>query len=165
MTWGQQECAGEARLKRERDDLQRELDDRRYEEDRRREQEHRERKERSRERQEAYLASQCEAASWSEAFSKGIPRIAQEAREEDSLIAKIKDSDAPYGPPFFTPWLNEVKRARDLYDEAMAEAEEEIRRIRAAALGKAADKLQAEFGETATVQALRDDNYNCLVDW
>jgi hypothetical protein len=151
------------RLKRENDDLQDELDALRDEQERGRAARHREEATRRADSLEAYREGQCHADSWPEAFAKGIPRIAQEAKAEK------EDETAPWftGVPnhHFRHWNRDANLAKNFYAEVMAETEIEIARIRKEALVKVAERLEGAVGECATAQALRDDNQEFLVYW
>lgn len=155
--------------KRENLRLKAELEQMRYEQERRQQQEEEDRQARRREREEMRRQEMCEARDWSDAFQKGLPRARHEAAHEAADNAAI-DAGTPgwegaTRSTFFADWVREIERAQALHAEVMAEAEEEIRRIRETALGKVADRLAAEFGETETAQALREDNPEYLVNW
>ena len=126
---------------------------------------------RSRQRHREYQESLCHASDWPEAFSNGLTRARVEAREEARMNAEIGRGEyAEWGDSvkpstFFADWVREIERTQVIYGEVMREAEEKIARIRAAALGKVADRLAEEYGESETVQALRENNPEYLTCW
>lgn len=109
-----------------------------------------------RERQAAWAESQCYADSWEEAFSKGIPRFQSEANGE-----QIAGDDTL----FFTEQVKQCEFAKKAYDEAMAEVRAKIKELEAQALINAAEKVEAQFGDTHISTALREDDWRFLVEW
>ena len=149
-------------LKQDNRYLQDQLDEERRRREDQLDCEEHERKVRMQARREEWAHSQCEAEDWPEAFSKAIPRIRREVREEEDARAKWDD----WAPnDLFHDWEREVVTAQSIYGEVIAETEKQIEALRLAALEQVADRLQAVVGETATVQALRENDPSYLVNW
>jgi hypothetical protein len=150
-----------ATLKRYLDDARYELDDYRRREDDRIELAERACRKRAEERRREYQERLRSASDWPEAFSNGLTLIGREAADEAAWLAEFKS-----GVGFtFAKWQTEVKRAQELYGEVMTDVERQIAELRAAALNQVADRLATEFGDTGTVQALRENNPEYLTDW
>jgi hypothetical protein len=150
-------------LKRDNEYLQSRLDDMRAVEERRLDEARRERDERRKEQRRAYQESLCEASSWPEAFRKGIPRIETEAYDEVHWNATRSDDEPIFD--HFQNWLKEVKRLEEIYQEEELAVREQFEKLRSEMLNRVADRLQAEFGETGTVEAVRANDYEQLVNW
>lgn len=107
-------------------------------------------------RREQWAEAQCYADSWEEAFSKGISRMRIEAHDEQV---------SGYDDPFFTKEVEQCEFAQQVYDEAMKEVRAKIKELEAQALVRAAEKVEAKFGETHISTALRDNDWRLLVEW
>jgi hypothetical protein len=153
------------KLKRENDNLRQELRDRQDEELRRSDQEYQNRQDRRERERREYRESLQYADDWPDAFQKGLIRIREEVNEEEANNRELVDEPAFKVEHFFADWEKQVLRARDIYREVMAEADQEISKIRENALAKVAERHAAEFGENSTAQALRENNPQFLTYW
>lgn len=152
-------------LKQDNKDLRDEVERRDREESERRDREYYENKERRRQHEQEYQESLCYANDWSDAFQKAIIRLAQEAREEQRDNLKFENHPDWETQTFFTDELNATRRGSEFYREAMTEAETEIEQIRHKAREKAAAKLEQEFPKSTVVEALRENDFESLVNW
>lgn len=161
--------------KREYERLQQEIDDQRYEDERRREKEFRERENNREQARRDYQESLCYAEDWNDAFSKGLIKYSQEAREEQRAENQYP-GEPEFEDRFFREMVIEVERASEVYQEEMKKVEENIRLIRERAeqeiaaveqqaREKAAARLDELFPNSTTAQALRENNPNYLTDW
>lgn len=152
-------------IKRERDDLRYQVEDLRADEERRREQEEQDRERRKRQLKEDISERLASVDNWPEAFQLGIPLIVREAQSEEFDNHKYGDDPEWEITHFFNDWLKQVQRARDIHSEVMSDIEKQIVALRLQGLATVADRLVAEFGESATAQAMRDNRPDFLTYW
>lgn len=129
-----------------------------------------------RRREMAWEEEQSTAATWPEAFAKGIPRIRREQVEEARYNREIEEalaakpelaSDPVYRVETgFAAWLQTVEAARQIYDEEMQAVEAQIAELRRAALNRVAERVERETPNTFdTADAFRRDDPSFLVAW
>ena len=153
-------------LKRDNEYLRDEIERRDREESERREREYQEQENRRRQRQQEYQESLCYADSWTDAFGKAISKLAIEAREEEK-----DERDFGHEPDFkpttyFRDEIKATQRAQELFAQEMAKVQEQISALEQAARERVAAQLETEnFTRTTIIPALRDNDFQSLVDW
>ena len=152
-------------LKRERDDLRYQVEDMRAEQERQREREQEESERRRRQLKEQISERLASVDNWQEAFQLGIPLIVREAQSEEADNHKYSEDPDWHVTHFFSDWLKQVQRAREIYGEVMSDVEKQIAALRLQGLSTVADRLVAEFGEIETAQAFRDNRPDFLTYW
>lgn len=161
--------------KRAYEDLKQQIDNRRYEDEQRERRDYRQRKEKHHQALRDYQESLCYADGWLEAFSKGLIKYRKEAGEEQADADKYPDLPG-FQDGFFRDTLKEVELASRLYNEEMKPAEERIQRIRERAerliaaveqqaRDRAAARLDEQFPNSHTAEALRNDDHLYLCNW
>lgn len=148
-----------ARLRRELQDI--------------RDQQRTELEEARRERKQQWAHDQCHAENWVDAFQKGLDRYRQEANEEESLNEKMSENEDQYFQTnidtFFTGMLPKIERAQAIYAQQINPIEAKIRQMRNDARYAIADAIEREYPDDNAMkelaEALRDDNWDWLVDW
>lgn len=152
-------------IKRERDDLRYEVEGMRADRERQQERADEERERRRRQLKEEISERLASVDNWPEAFHLGIPLIVREAQSEEADNAKYGDDPEWHITHFFSDWLKQVQRARNVHAEVMADVEKQIAALRLQGLATVADRLVVEFGETETAQAFRDNRPDFLTYW
>ena len=147
-------------LKRRCKEMEGQLDEMRWRQQQEQERQQQEREANRRAMREAAQREARTADDWDEAFWKSLMLYEEEAGRHTP-----EDGDVEW----WQERIREIRRAQELYRNLNAEAQEQIdalrRALRQQTLYAVADQLQAEFGDTELVEALRDDDYEHLVDW
>jgi hypothetical protein len=152
-------------VKRERDTLRYEVEDYRERYERKIEEEQEAKEEHRRQFKRQAQERLAEVDNWPEAFRLGIPLIVKEAQSEEFDNRKYGDDPEWKQTRFFKEWLAQVHRARDIYNEIMVDIERQIAELRKKGLADVAERLDAEYGETETAQAFRDNRPDFLTYW
>lgn len=146
-------------LRLENDSLRRELEDIRYRELREREERQRKWEEEERQHEQEWREAQRTANSWPEAFAKQQNLIADE-------LALYPDQSED---TWFTDWLEEVKRAAEIYNEEHAKVQQQIKALRQNLREAVIVRLLEEFSDSnmidELVRALKSNDPNWWLEW